>query len=368
MSAELPGSYESMFRSALEAAGTGQMEKAIDLAMRIVNRLCRLRPETMARKPDLRDTLRRAWYTTVQFLRWDQRFAEAIELCDRVAPCLADADEAHQQIGSLMIEQGQTEQGLAYLHEIAERRQESGYWAYLGVEQIQLKQYEAAEASCRVALSLARDNEQAASVNLTLFQLYQAAGRVDQALSAWNMAAVLNTDLNELVSQVSGWLIRRGELEKAKAYLARDGNLITQTFYQGLIDWQHNQLQAARDKWRRVVQMEVGNSGPEIEAWLEAAMRLGEPAKVTEWAEQLQPRDYVRGVNELVLVGIAYLMQGNLAQAQEWFREATVRLRRRWPPRETLPSRYWALLTALVTDQEMQQSVASSFDRGADEV
>jgi len=366
MSAELPGSYESMFRSALEAAGTGRMDQAIELALRIVNRLCRLRPESIAGKPDLQDTLRRGWYAAVQFLRWEKRFSEAVDLCNQVADRLRDPDEARQLVGSLMIEQGQIEPGLAYLREIAERRQESSYWAHLAVEQIVLQQFELAEASCRAALSLAQDNDQTASVNLTLFELYQQTGQVDQALSAWNMAAVLNTELNDLVSQVCDWLIHRGDLEKAKIYLARDKNPVTQMFYQGLIDWHSNLPQPARDKWRRVTQMKAGTSGTAIEAWLEAAVRLREPAKVTEWAQQAQPLAYVQGIGELALVGIAHAMQGDTAQAQEWFREATTRLQRRWPPRSTLSARHWALLTDLVKDQEAVQSVASYFDRGSD--
>ena len=185
-----------------------------------------------------------------------------------------------------MIEQGQVDQGLAYLSEIAERRQVSTYWVHLAVEQIALRRFELAEASCRAALSLAQDNNQAASANLTLFELYQRTGQVDQALSAWNMATVLNTGLGDLVSQVTDWLIHRGELEKARTYLARDTNPVTQVFYGGLIDWHSKRLQPARDKWRRVIQTEAGDSGPEVQAWLEASLRLGEPARVTEWAQQ----------------------------------------------------------------------------------
>jgi tetratricopeptide (TPR) repeat protein len=366
VSGELPGSYESMYRSALEAAGIGQMDKAIETALRMVNRLCRLRPETIARKPDLQDTLRKSWYTTVQFLRWAQRFPEAIDLCNLVADRLEDPDEARQLAGSLMIEQGQVDQGLAYLSEIAERRQASSYWAHLAVEQLVLRRYESAEASCRAALALAQDNSQAASANLTLFELYQRTGRVDQALSAWNMATVLNTGLGDLVSQVCDWLIRQGELEKARTYLARDTNPVTQMFYQGLLDWQSNRPQPAKDKWRRVVLMEPNDSGPELEAWLEASLRLGEPARVTEWAQKAQSAAYIQGIGELALVGIAHLMQGNAAQTHVWFEEAITRLRRRWPPQTTLPARYWALLTLLATDYEAVQNVAHCFDRGDD--
>lgn len=366
MSGELPGSYESMYRDALEAAGTGQVDKAIEMGLRMVNRLCRLRPETIARKPDLRDTLWRSWYSTVQFLRWEKRFPEAIDLCNRVADRLEDPDEARQIVGSLMIEEGQVDSGLAYLGEIAERRQVSDYWVHLAVEQIALRHYELAEASCRTALSLAQDNNQAASANLTLFDLYQRTGRVDQALSAWNMATVLNTGLGDLVSQVCDWLIHQGELEKARTYLARDTNPVTQMFYQGLIDWHSNRLQPARDKWRRVIQMELGDSGPEIAAWLEASLRLGEPVRVTEWAQRAQAAAHIQDVGELALVGIANLMQGNTAPAHEWFEEATTLLRRRWPPQSALPARYWALLTSLVTDREVVQSVAHHFDRGDD--
>jgi len=365
VSGDLPGSYESMYRSALEAAGTGQVDKAIEMGLRMVNRLCRLRPETLSRKPDLRDMLWRSWYATIQFLRWEKRFPEAIDLGNRVADRLEDPDEARQFIGSLMIEQGQVDQGLAYLSEIAERRQLSTYWVHLAVEQIALRRFELAEASCRAALSLAQDNNQAASANLTLFELYQRTGQVDQALSAWNMAAVLNTGLGDLVSQVTDWLIHRGELEKARMYLARDTNPVTQVFYDGLIDWHSKRLQPARDKWRRVIQRETGDSGPEVQAWLEASLRLGEPARVTEWAQQAQSVASVLSTGELALLGIAHLMQGNTAQAHELFGEATTLLRRRWPAQSALPARYWELLTLLVTDREVVQSVAHHFDRGS---
>ena len=289
MSGDLPGSYESMYRSALEAAGTGQVDKAIERWGCAWSTACaRLRPETLTRKPDLRDMLWRTWYATVQFLRWEKRFPEAIDLGNRVADRLEDPDEARQFVGSLMIEQGQVDQGLACLSEIAERRQVSTYWVHLAVEQIALRRFELAEASCRAGLSLAQDNDQAASANLTLFELYQRTGQVDQALSAWNMATVLNTGLGDLVSQVTDWLIHRGELGKARTYLARDTNPVTQSVLRWA-DRLAQQTPAARQgqvapchtdgawgQWTRGSGLARGIPPP------------GRACRVTEWVQQAQ--------------------------------------------------------------------------------
>ena len=80
MSVELPDSYQAIYQRAIQQMGVGESQEAIDSLLRIVKRLSRLRPETLQRKPNLQQTLYGSWNAVTQFLSWENRHQEAIDL------------------------------------------------------------------------------------------------------------------------------------------------------------------------------------------------------------------------------------------------------------------------------------------------
>ncbi len=80
MPVELPDSYQALYDRAHQQMSIGNIDAAAELMLRIVNRLGRLRPQTMARKPDLAKRWQDAWFSALEFLRWDKKFNQTIEV------------------------------------------------------------------------------------------------------------------------------------------------------------------------------------------------------------------------------------------------------------------------------------------------
>jgi tetratricopeptide (TPR) repeat protein len=362
MSAELPDSYESIYRRAMLQMATGDSAEAIESLLRIVNRLRRLRPETLQRKANLQDTLDAAYRAAVEFLRWEQRYDQAISIAESVLDRVPDPDPVRRQIASLMIEKGEVQDGIARLREIAETAQDFDSWADLGAEYRALKRYDQAETCYRSALRQAQDNEDAAMANLALFTVYREADRVDDALDAWDMAVVLDPDLSDGGVQAYGWLARRGDLDLARKYLDRERQPVRRQFYEGLLEWQAGNQDAARREWRRVLDMDVEMEDTDLAAWAEAALRLGEPGRADSRLAELAEDNQVPSASLVTLHGIAKLMLGEVEHAAGLFEQVAVRLRRAWPARAKIPADRWALLSSLVSDPDSLERVAGYFD------
>lgn len=362
MSVELPDSYESIYQRAMVQMATGNTAEAIELLQRIINRLRRLRPETLKRKPNLQGTLSAASEAAFEFLRWEQEYDQAISIAESVLERLSDPDMFRRRIASLIIERGEVEKGMARLREIAETQEDFASWADLGAEYRVQKQYDQAARCYRSALRHAESNENAALANVALFSVYQDAGRVDDALDAWDMAVVLNPELSNGVFQAYGWLIRRGDLDLARKYLDRERHPIRRMFYEGLVDWQVGNRDAARQKWIQVLGMEVDLEDPGLAAWVEAALRVGEPARADDRLTELATGNQVVPASVVALDGIAKLMLGEIEQGAERFEQVIARMRRAWPARYKMPADRWALLTSLVPDRSIQECVKDYFD------
>lgn len=361
MPVELTDSYESMYQRAIMQMGLGQADEAIDLMLRIVNRLRRLRPETLERKTDLQNMLVLAWRNAVVFMRWEKRYEQAIALCESVLDRLPDPDAARRRMASLTIEKGEVEEGIARLRELAEARPSFAAWGDLGAEYAALRQYGEAEACYRSALALADNNQDAALANMGLFEVYQETGRVQDALSAWSMAIVLDPDLGQQAHRVYGWLIERGDLEQAVKHLRREQDPVRRTFYEGLLDWHSGREAAARAKWQNVLATEAEQAS-QADEWARAALYLGEPERAIEWAEGPNARGLLTSTDALITVGIAYAMSGQVGRAREWFDRALLNLKRAWPSRGRIPAAKWALVTSLVSDPEVLQGLVDLFE------
>lgn len=365
MSDELPDSYQAIYQRALQQMGVGESQEAIDSLLRIVKRLVRLSPETLQRKPNLQQTLQASWNAVVQFLRWEQRHQEAIDLTTQVMGRLSDPSTGPIRIASLTIDSGQVEEGLAALTQIAREQDSFAAWAALGSEYRILDRYDESVHAYQSALRRASNNEEAVMTNMALFGLHRSVGRIADALDAWQMALVLEPDLADQSSQVYGWLIRGGHIQEAAPYLEREIAPIQRAFYDGLIDWQANRQDAARRKWQAILEPDVElESDADVEAMMEAALRLGKPEAAENLAKTLFLSGEPISVRAEVLRGIAKLMLEQPDLARIHFTQALLRFRRSSRLRSGLAADQWQLLTQLLPNSEQTAGFEQLFDTG----
>jgi len=365
MSVELPDSYQAIYQRALQQMGAGEGQEAIDSLLRIVKRLSRLRPETLQRKPNLLQTLDASWNAVVQFLSWEQRYQEAIDLTTSVMDRLPDPNTGAIRIASLTIDSGQVEEGLAALSKIVDEQDDFTAWASLGSELRRLERYDEALDALRTTLRRATSNEEAVLANLALYSVYRSTGRIADALDAWQMVLVLEPDMAAQEHQVYSWLIREGLLEEAAPYLERETVALRRTFFEGLVDWQSNRQDSARRRWQQVLDMDAEPEDDiDIEAFMEAALRLGIPQKADEVAQTLFLSGEMISVRAEVLRGIAKLLLDKPGLALAHFEQALLRFRRGARSRSGLDADQWELLTALVPSSESTADLARLFDTG----
>jgi tetratricopeptide (TPR) repeat protein len=269
------------------------------------------------------------------------------------------------RIASLTIDGGQVEEGLVTLSQIARERDDFEAWASLGAEFRILDRHDEAVDAFQSALRRAGSNEEAVLANMSLFATHRAAGRVTDALDAWQMAVVLEPDLAGQAYQVYGWLIRRGLPEEAAPYLEHETAPLRRTFFQGLVDWYANRQQAARRKWQQVIDMDdEPESDVDIEVFMEAALRLGTPQAADEVAQTLFRSGEMISVRAEVLRGIAKLMLDQPDLAQTHLEQAQLRFERSSRIRSGLAADQWELLTTLVPDSERTAGLERFFDTG----
>jgi len=363
---ELNDSYEAIYQRAISQMTFGDTEAALESLWRIVHRLTRLRPETLQRKENLQTTLLTTWSSLVQFLRWEKRYDTAISACEAVLDHLPHNQGIDRRIASLRIERGDVKEGLAQMRQIVEQAPSLLAWADLGAEYTALKRYEKAESCYQSAITLAESNQEAAVANTGLFRVYRETGSVDAALSAWSMAVVLDPEIGDRVSEVYTWLIERGDLEQAERYLRREREPVRRTFYQGLLHWQAGRQDEARAQWQAVVGMDVERDNADVAAWIEAALRLGDPARALDVEEALSDGKTAISIDAVLGLGIAHAMLDQLTGAKARFDQVIRRLQRGWPAADKIEPAKWELFRSLVTNEETIQALAHYFDVGDD--
>lgn len=364
MPVELDQSYEAIYERAVFAIARGDTDEGVELLWRIVNRLTKLRPETLQRRETLADTLSTAWNSLTQTLRREKRYDEAIEASRAVADHLSGARAPERMIASVRIEQGEVEEGLAQLRQVAAETPALAAWSDLGREYMALDRHQEAEAAYKRARELADSNETAAFANVALFRAYQTMGRVDDALSAWGMATVLDPNLAEHVFEVYSWLIEEGEPERARRYVQREANAARRMLYEGLIEWKGGRKEEARSLWQRVVRLNPEDEHVDEVAWMEAALRLGEPERVITFEEETIGELALVSEIEATLLGIANAAEGKLEAARRWLDQVRRELGRGWPPQDKIRARYRVLLEQVVTDREIVKALLGYFEEG----
>jgi tetratricopeptide (TPR) repeat protein len=358
----LRDSYEGLHDRAQAALRTGDVEGAVSLFRRLVEKLSRLSDRVLAHRPELRDLHRRARLELTGLLRIEGRYAEAIEAEEvllRTHP--EDADSWRTDLAVMRVAKGEVERGLSELQEIAEATpDEAWHWMILGREaRIEGRFAESQAALDRALAVCGEDDPDLAELHYHRFLLLRAMGRLDDAVAAWEEALACDTDVSESIREVYQTLTEVGRYDEARRYVARDENELQAGYQRGLLATLTGSPAQARQEWQAVADLDPDEFEYGHDAWVESVLRLGDPIPALEW---LQDNLSQFGTPRLlILSGIGWAMNQDAELAVVLFQEAINLLRRSRPPKQKLDSADWRLLDTLVTDDETKMKLKPYF-------
>lgn len=359
----LRDSYEQVLNRARVAFRSGNPEEAITLYRRLVDKLSRLSEPVLARRPELRDLHRETRLELATILRFEGRYAEAIEVMEVLLESHPDdADAWRTDMAILRMSKGEVETGLAELRALAEQDPANPWrWTTLGRE----ARIEGHFADSQAALDQASlvgiegDAQQQAENDYQRFLLFKVMGQHDDALAAWEQAVQWHDEVGKTISQVYTMLTDAGRYSDALRYVEQDDNALQAGFQRGIIAQRTGNAAQALQEWEQVAQLNPEQYDAGHDAWVESVLRLGNPEPALEW---LQDNLSQRGTSRLLaLSGIGWAMRQDVELATALLQQAINLTRRERPPRKKLGSDDWRLLDALVTDDEIKANLRSYF-------
>lgn len=360
----LPDSYEGLYQRAQLAQRSGDVEGAVELYRRLVERLRRLSDQLLARRPALGDLRLHATVELVDLLQAEGRYAEAIEAEESLLK--ANPEQAKQwrrDLAVLRVAKGETEAGFAELHALAEQEPPDLWnWAVLGDEARIEGRFAESEAAFDRALQFAqeqKDRKAQAQIQYGRFRLFETMGRPDDAMAAWEAAASADPDVRRSVREVYKMLTDAARYTEAQSYIARDDNPLQAGLQRGLLASLIGETAKAKEEWQAVAAQDPTQFEYGQDCWAEAVLRLGEADPVIERLPVLMRK--APSVRLLILSGIAWAMEGDAPRAQKAFEQAIGLLRRSRPPKRKLDSSDWRLLDSLVKDDETKAKLRPYF-------
>jgi len=361
--APLPSSYEGLHARAHNLVRSGDVEGAIALYRRLVERLLRLSDQILERRPELRDLHRRARLELASLLHQMGRYAEALEVEEVLLDTHPEeAEHWRRDLAVFRIAKGEVPEGLAELRSLAEEDPEEPQgWLILGTEARMEGQFVESREALEQALDLCRaqDCEDMANIHYQRFLLYRDMRQVDEALAAWEEALRLDPEIIQTIRQVYTALTEAGRYSEALRYVDRDPNALQAGYQRGLIASLTGNLAQAKEEWRQVAGLDPNQYEYGHDDWVESVLRLGDPEPALEWLQESLPQYGTPRL--LVLSGIGWAMRGDSDLAARLFQQAINILRRQRPPKKKLESADWRLLDSLVTDEEARKALKSYF-------
>lgn len=360
----LPGSYEDLFRQAQAMTLAGDPQEAVDLYSHLVQKLERLSESVLARRPGLRDMQRQARLQLAELLQSEGRYAEAIEVEEGLLKSHPEQANIWQRdLAILRIAKGEADRGLAELQTLADRTPDDVWnWILLGNEARIEGRFLESEAAFGRALEVAGgkdDSKPLAEIQYGRFLLLKAMGRTEEALAAWEETVSREPAAKRTIHEVYTMLTDAAWLVQAQEYVARDENPLRSGFQRGVLAQLTGDPAKAKEEWQAVAALDPMAFEDGQECWVEAVLRLGDPAPVLDRMQQLVRRQGT--VRLLVLAGIAWAMRGERKPAQQLLEQSVHFLRRGRPPKQKLDGADWRLLHSLVTHEEIRASLKPYF-------
>jgi tetratricopeptide (TPR) repeat protein len=356
-------SYEDIAARARNERAQGNLSSALANFQRISTRLAAMKPEVMARRPELRMLRAVSLAEQAAIHRFQGDFEPALALYQTLSELVPEQGQAWRRLASLTyIDMGQAERGLdELLAQAVAKPGNHDAWLTIGSEYNTLGRLEEAEENLQRAARQAGAPEARAECHLTLFDYYRDHGRIDEALAAWNAAwQALGKDA-DVIFPVYQMLMENDRYEQAAEYLARETNPLRRGFYQGMLDAAAGRADEATKRWQKVARMEVSKHDDGHEAWAEAALRVDAPARGIVGALEGDWQASNISSRGLILLAIARARLGRsdlVEHALTAARNLGLQMR---PRHEKLSPANWALFDELVADPEIKRSVCHLF-------
>lgn len=359
----LRDSYEALVERGRSAFRAGDIEDAIALYRRVIDRLARLSDRVLQRRPDLHDLHRLARLELTGLLRLEGRYAEAIEVEEVLLKTHPDeANVWRTDLAVLRIAKGEVDAGLAELRALAEEDPDNAWrWLTLGTEARLEGRFAESRAALDQALAVCEDEspEDVAQIYYQRFRLFKDMGQLEDALAAWEAAVQRDAQVGHTVREVYTMLTDVGRYSDALRFVDRDENELQAEFQQGLIANMTGKRAEAKTHWQQVSELDPSDFEYGHDAWVESMLRLGKPIPALEWLqENLGQYGTVR---LLVLSAIGWAMQRDGELAAILFQQAINVLRHSRPPKQKLDSSDWRLLDSLVADDEVKAALKIYF-------
>jgi tetratricopeptide (TPR) repeat protein len=359
----LPDSYEGLLNRARLARRANDLEGAIALYRRLVEKLGRLSNTILDHRPELRDLHRQARLELAAVLRFEGRFAEAIEVEEVLLETHPDqANVWRTDLARLRLAKGEVEAGLAELRTLVEENPDDpALRIILGRETCIEGRFAESQATLDQALALGRggDEKALAAIHYERFRLFREMGRLDDAIAAWEEAVRSDSGWSDTVRDVYQMLTDAGRYSEARRYVDRDRNALQAGYHRGLITLLTGSPAEAKREWQKVAALDPAQFEYGHDAWVESVLRLGDPIPALEWLQESLPQ--IGTPRLLILSGIGWAMHQDREVASVLFQQAINLLRRARPPKQKLDSADWRLLDALVADGEMKTALKPYF-------
>jgi tetratricopeptide (TPR) repeat protein len=356
-------SYEYIYALAESSLARGDYETAQANFERLNERLSKLKPVVLDRRPELRNLRVVSLGKQAEIHHIQGEFEQALELYDKATEIAPETrDRWQRDVALVYIDMGQVEKGLdelraqAIAHPGTHER-----WLTIGVEAESLGRLDEAEESLQRAARIASEPDDRSEVYLALFDLYREQGRVEEALAAWDQAWEAHGHDPDYVFPLYQMMWEAGDLEQARQYLDHEENPLRKGFQEGLLASSEGNPEEAARHWQQVTQMNPLEFDEGHEAWAEAALRVDHPPEevVGVLGTILEAGDFsLRG---LLLQAIAEARLGHTEHAEgvlEIARNLGLRTR---PRQENLPPAHWTLFDELVTDDDVKGELRGYF-------
>jgi tetratricopeptide (TPR) repeat protein len=359
----LRDSYEGLMNRAQVAYRGGDVQGSIELYRRLVAKLERLSDGILNRRPELRDMHRQARLELTGLLHREGRYAEAIEIEDVLLKTHPDeADTWRTDLAILRIQKGEVETGLTELQALAEKHaDEPERWLVVANESRIEGRFPQSQAALDRAMEAGdQDNHEGlAASHYQRFLLARDMGQLNEAVAAWEEAALLDPEVGKTVREVYGMLTKAGRYEGALRYVDRDENALQVGYQRGLIASLTGDPAEAKKQWRKVAALDPDKFDYGHDAWVESVLRLGDPDPALEWLQGALSR--YASPRLLMLSGVGWAMRDDRELAARLFQQAINLLRRGRPAKQKLDSADWHLLESVVADNEMTTALKSYF-------
>jgi tetratricopeptide (TPR) repeat protein len=356
-------SYENIYARAESSLAGGDFETAQEHFHRLSERLSKLKPILLERRPELRNLRLLSLAKQAQIRHIQGEFEQAIQLYEQVIEIAPEIrDRWQREMALVRIDMGQVEAGLDELRaQAVAHPSDYKLWLVIGLESEALGRLDEAEENLQRAAQRAADPDDKSDAYLALFDFYRAQGKVDEALAAWEQAWEAHGHEPDYVFPLYQMMWEASDLERAHGYLRQEKNPLRKGFHQGLLAAGEGKPDEAIKHWKRVAKMDPMEFDEGHEAWAEAALRADHPPEevIATLGAVLDAGSFTpRG---LILQAVAEARIGHTEHAENMLEIAhNIGLRSR-PRQEKLPAAHWALFDELVTSDEIKRKLRHFF-------